>query len=119
MAAIREAALQGEWFYLVENELLDQGNQEFFILRDGRVQSSIAPELVGEYEITGDGAVLTFDQRGRSKRTIALCPTIAVSNDTIDIFHADETCQIEALDEPTNFYGAFIRRNVDPSASTT
>ena len=119
MTAIKEAALQGEWFYLVEHEPLDRGNPEFFILRDGTVKSSTSADFVGEYVINDNGAVLTFAQRGRFKRTIALCPTIAVSNDTIDIFHADETCQIEALDEPTNFYGAFIRRNVDSLAPTT
>lgn len=113
MAAIQEAALQGEWFYLVENELLDRGNPEFFILRDGKVQSSTNPELVGKYEINGDGAVLTFARKARSTRTIGLCSTGAVLNDKINTLQADATYEMEALDEPTNFYGMFVRRDVN------
>lgn len=112
MAAIQEAALQGEWFYLVERELLDRDNPEFFILRDGKVQSSINPELVGEYAITGDGAVLTFAPRARSTRTIGLCSIGAVFDETIGTLQADATYEMEALDEPTRFYGTFVRRDV-------
>jgi hypothetical protein len=113
MAAIQETALQGEWFYLVEDELLDRGNPEFFILRDGKAQSSTNPELVGEYQINGDGAVLTFARQPRSTRTIGLCSTGAVLDDRINILQADATYQMEALDEPTKFYGTFVRRNVN------
>jgi hypothetical protein len=81
MAVIQEAALQGEWFFLVESELLDRDNPEFFILQDGKVQSSTNPELVGEYAIDGDGAVLTFARRARSTQTIGLCSIGAVFDD--------------------------------------
>jgi hypothetical protein len=113
MAAVTEAALQGEWFYLEEKEPLDRASPEFFILRDGKVQSSTKPEVTGEYVITGDGAVLTFARRGASRRTLALSATGAVFDETTPMLQADATYEMEAIDEPMHFYGAFIRRDAD------
>lgn len=54
MAAITEASLQGEWFYLEEDEPLDRASPEFSILRDGKVQSSTKPDVSREYVVTDD-----------------------------------------------------------------
>jgi hypothetical protein len=113
MAAITEAGLQGEWFYLEEDAPLDRTSPEFFILRDGKVRTSNKPDLVGEYAITDDGAVLTFARRAQSKLVIALSATGAVFDETTPTLQADATYEMEALDEPMSFYGAFIRRDAD------
>jgi hypothetical protein len=104
---------QGEWFYLKEDEPLDRANPEFFILHDGKVQSSTKPDVTGEYVITDDGAVLTFARRGGSRRTIALRATGAVFDETTPTLQADATYEMEEFDEPMNLYGAFIRRGAD------
>jgi hypothetical protein len=113
MAAITEAGLQGEWFYLEEEQPLDRASPEFFILRDGKVRTSNKLDLVGEYVITDDGAVLTFARRAHSRLVIALSATGAMFDETTPTLQADATYEMEALDEPMNFYGAFIRRDAD------
>lgn len=113
MAAINESALRGEWFYIEEDEPLDRTSPEFFILEDGKAQSSTKPDVMGEYIITDDGAVLTLARRGATKRTIALRATGAVFDETTPTLQADTTYKMDALDEPMNFYGALIRRDVD------
>jgi hypothetical protein len=111
-ATITEAALEGEWFYLEEEAPLDRASPEFFILRDGKVQSSTKADA-GEYSITDDGVLLTFAPRGPSRRTIALSATGAVFDETTPTLQADATYEMEALDEPMSYYGAFIRRDAD------
>jgi hypothetical protein len=113
MAAITEAALQGSWFYLVEEAPLDRDSPEFFILRNGKVHSSTEPDFTGEYVITDDSAVITFARRGGSRRTIALSATGAEFDETTRTLQADATYEMEAIDEPMSFYGAFIRRDVN------
>jgi hypothetical protein len=113
MAAIIEEALQGEWFYLEEDEPLDRASPEFFILRNGKVQSSTKLDLVGEYAITDDGAVLTFARRAQSTLVIALRATGEAFDETTPTLQADATYEMEALDEPMSFYGVFIRRDAD------
>jgi hypothetical protein len=113
MATITEAALKGEWFYLEEEAPLDRASPEFFILRDGKVHSSTETDVTGEYVITDDGAFVTFARRGGSRRTIALSATGAEFDETTRTLQADATYEMEALDEPMSFYGAFIRRNAD------
>jgi hypothetical protein len=113
MAAITEEALQGEWFYLEEEQPLDRANPEFFILRDGKVQSSTKPDVTGEYAITDNGAFLTFAWRGAARRTITLRATGAVFDETTPTLQADTTYEMEEFDEPMNLYGAFIRRDAD------
>jgi hypothetical protein len=113
MAAITEAALQGAWFYLEEEAPLDRASPEFFILRDGRLNSSTEPDVTGKYVITDDGAVVTFARRGGSRRTIALSATGAEFDETTRTLQADATYEMEAIDEPMSYYGAFIRRDVD------
>jgi hypothetical protein len=117
MAAISEAALQGEWFYLEEEQPLDRASPEFFIFRDGKVQSSTMPDVTGEYIITGNGAVLTFAPRGATRRTIALSATGAVFDETTPTLQADATYEMEALDEPMSLYGALVRRDADYSST--
>jgi hypothetical protein len=113
MAAITEAALQGEWFYLEEDAPLDRASPEFFILRDGKVRTSNKLDLVGEYAITDDGAVLTFARRARSTLVIALRATGEAFDETTPTLQADATYEMESFDEPLSFYGAFIRRDTD------
>jgi hypothetical protein len=113
MAAITEAALQGEWFYLEEEQPLDQASPEFFILRDGKVWSSTQPDVTGDYVITDDGAVVTFARRDASRRIIALSATGAVFDENTPTLQADATYEMEPLDEPMSLYGAFIRRGAD------
>ena len=118
MAAINESALRGEWFYIEEDEPLDRTSPEFFILEHGKAHSSTKPDVMGEYIITDDGAVLTLARRGASKRTIALRATGAVFDETTLTLQADTTYEMDALDEPMNFYGALIRRDVDYISTT-
>jgi hypothetical protein len=113
MAAITEAALQGSWFYLVEEAPLDRDSPEFFILRNGKVHSSTEPDFTGEYVIMDDSTVITFARRGGSRRTIALSATGAEFDETTRTLQADATYEMEAIDEPMSFYGAFIRRDVN------
>jgi hypothetical protein len=113
MAAITQQALQGEWFYLEEDEPLDRANPEFFILREGKVQSSTKLDVTGEYVIADDGAVLTFARRGAARRTIALRATGVVFDETTPTLQADTTYEMEEFDEPMNLYVAFIRRDAD------
>ncbi|RZL82472.1 MAG: hypothetical protein EOP66_04910, partial [Sphingomonas sp.] len=113
MAAISESALRGEWFYIEEDEPLDRTSPEFFILEGGKAQSSTKPDVMGEYVIMDDRAVLTLARRGASKRTIALFATGAVFDETTRTLQADTTYDMDALDEPMNFYGTLIRRDAD------
>jgi hypothetical protein len=47
MAAITEAALQGEWFYLVEEQPLDRTRQSFYVLDHGEVRTGAEGDVVG------------------------------------------------------------------------
>lgn len=53
MATITDATLQGEWFYVEEEQLLDQTASNFYVLRAGTVTTGEVSEVVGSYSIEG------------------------------------------------------------------
>jgi hypothetical protein len=113
MAAITEAALQGEWFYLEEDAPLDRANPEFFILREGVVRSSRDLQVGGTYEITYDRVVLTFTRRGQSGFVMTLNAAGNMFDETTPSLPADATYRFEGIDGPVNYYGTFVRRIAD------
>lgn len=118
MATVTEAALQGEWFYVEEDQPLDRTSPEFFILREGIVRSSRNLDVAGTYEIAHDRAVLTFSRRGRSDFVMTLYAAGDVFDETTPSLPADATYRFQGIVEPVSYYGTFVRRLADYSGTT-
>jgi hypothetical protein len=117
MATITEAALQGEWFYLEGEEPLNRARSEFFVLRDGAVRSSTHMDLVGTYLIAGERAVLTFVRRGRCDFAMTLQALGDVFDETSTSIQADATYGLDDVEDPSTYYGTFVRRLADYSGT--
>jgi len=113
MATITEAGLQGDWFYIEEEQSLDRASPEFFILREGVVRSSRNQDVVGSYEIMGDAAVLTFSRREHSEFVMTLHAPGDVFDEATPSMHANAAHRMEAIDETVRHYGTFVRRTAD------
>lgn len=110
MAAITEAALQGEWFYLVEEQSLDRSIDAFYVLREGEVTLGNDPEVVGTYSIAGDGVVLTLRRAIPFTTAIELNSTEATFNGTTSALIANATHILADGSDPLYLYGSFVRR---------
>ncbi|MEG3085448.1 hypothetical protein U1707_17535 [Sphingomonas sp. PB2P12] len=60
MATITEEALQGEWFYLEEEQPLDLSSPSFYMLADGIITPNDRPDDVGSYVIEGERRSSSF-----------------------------------------------------------
>ena len=72
MAAITDRALQGEWFYLEEEQPLDRTSPSFYVLSDGRVTPNDRPDDVGAYVIEDGRALIEFPNYAAAALTIEL-----------------------------------------------
>ena len=97
MATVTEAALQGEWFYVEEDQPLDRTSPEFFILREGIVRSSRNLDVAGTYEIAHDRAVLTFSRRGQSDFVMILHAAGDLFDETTPSVPAEQAAQRTTL----------------------
>lgn len=113
MAAITEAALEGEWFYLEEDQPLDLTNPSFYTLADGRVTPNFRPGGVGTYVIADGRAVIRFPAYARAALTIELICDALTFDDRTDLLRANATYKMTAADEPLHYYGTFVRRGTD------
>lgn len=113
MAQITEAALQGEWFYLEEEQPLDRTATNFYVLQAGEVRIGDASEAVGTYSIDRDRVVITFN------RTIPFTTTVTLSSDALDFTSATDLLSSSAIytlpdgSDPLRMYGMFVRRLAD------
>jgi hypothetical protein len=117
MATITEAALQGEWFYLEEEQPLDRTSPEFFILRDGIVRSSRNLDVAGTYEIHHDHAILTFTRHAIADLSITLNAGADLVDEAMPSLPANATYRLEGFEEPVSYYGTFVRRFADYSST--
>ena len=111
MAAITEEAIQGEWFYLEEEQPLDRASPEFYILRDGEIQSSTRPDIAGTYALDGDQVAIAFRQRADTQFNITLRSTGAPITPETDVLHADASYRLAG--DPIEYYGTFVRRSAN------
>lgn len=111
MAAITDAALKGEWFYLEEEQPLDRTTPEYYVLRGNVVRSSTKPDVVGTYAIDGEQVAIVFTRRGDTHFRITLRSTAPVFTPATDILQAQATYQLGG--DPVEYYGAFVRRSAD------
>jgi len=117
MAAITEAALGGEWFYLEEEQPLDRTSTNFYVLEAGEVRIGDAPEVVGLYSIDRDRVVITFH------RTIPFTTTVTLRSDDLDFTPATDLLSSSAIytlpdgSDPLRMYGMFVRRLADYSST--
>ncbi len=111
MAAITEAALEGEWFYLEEEQPLDRTTPEYYVLRANTVRSSTKPDIVGTYAIDGEQVVIVFRHRADTHFKITLRSTNPVFTRATDVLQAHATYQLGG--DPVEYYGAFVRRSAD------
>ena len=113
MAQITEAALQGEWFYLEEEQPLDRTATNFYVLQAGEVRIGDASDAVGTYSIDRDRAVITFH------RTIPFTTTVTLRSDELDFTPATDLLSSSAIytlpdgSDPLVMYGSFVRRIAD------
>jgi hypothetical protein len=113
MAAITDHALQGEWFYLAEEQPLDLTSPSFYILAEGRVTPNDRPDDVGTYVIDDGRALIDFPKYVRAALTIeVLCEDSKFDKNT-DILTANASYEMAAVDEPLHYYGTFVRRRAD------
>jgi hypothetical protein len=113
MAAITEAALQGEWFYLEEEQPLDRTSPSFYILSDGRVTPNDRPHDLGAYAIKDGRALIEFPKYAGAALTIELLCDELKFDETTDTLTANASYAIPPVDEPLHYYGTFVRRRAD------
>jgi hypothetical protein len=117
MATITEAALQGGWFYLEEEQPLDRSAVNFYVLRAGEIRIGEAAEVVGTYSIENDRVVITFH------RTVPFTTMITLSSGhsgfdlATDVLPSSTIYTLPDGSDPLRMYGSFVRRIADfPSA---
>lgn len=115
VAAITEDVIQGEWFYLEEEQPLDRSSPEFYILRDGEIRSSTKPDIAGTYAFDGDQVAIAFRQRADTQFTITLRSTGAPVTAETDVLHAQASYRL--ADDPIDYYGSFVRRFADHTSA--
>jgi hypothetical protein len=113
MAQITEAALQGEWFYLEEEQPLDLTSTSYYTLADGRVTPNDRPDDVGSYVVEGEKAVIQFPKYARAALTIELICDAPTFDEDTDLLTANASYEMAAVDEPLHYYGTFVRRRAD------
>jgi hypothetical protein len=113
MASITEAALQGEWFYLVEDQSFDRTSREFYVLDRGEVRLGTSPEAVGVYTLGDDYVAIRLHRAIPFTTTITLSSNDATFNKTTRILAADATHTLPDGSDPLYLYGTFIRRVAD------
>ncbi|MDQ0839863.1 hypothetical protein [Sphingomonas faeni] len=113
MAAITDQALQGEWFYLEEEQPFDRTSPSFYILGDGRVTPNDRPEDIGSYVIRDGRAVVQFPKYARAALTIELLCDEVKFDESTDVLTANASYEMAAVDEPLHYYGTFVRRRAD------
>jgi len=113
MAAITEAALRGEWFYLVEEQPLDRASDNFYILRDGEVMQSGDQQVIGVYSIRDGGSVITLHRTVPFTTSIELKITDDAFDETTAVLAADATHTLPDGADPLYMYGSFVRRFAD------
>ena len=113
MAAITEAALQGEWFYLEEEQPLDRTVPNFYSLRHGEVRTSQATEVIGAYEIYGDRVVITFHRTSPFTTTITLSSSNPVFDTATGALSSSATYTLPDGSDPLHMHGSFVRRIAD------
>lgn len=117
MAALTDAALQGEWFYLEEEQPLDRTATNFYVLRAGEVMIGKVGEVVGSYSIEGDRTVIVFHRTTPFKTTITLGSSHSVFDGATDVLSSSALYTLPDGSDPLIMYGSFVRRFADfPSA---
>jgi hypothetical protein len=117
MAAITEDALQGEWFYLEEEQPLDRTTMNFSVLRTGEVRIGEASEVVGTYGVKGDRVVINFHRTVPFTTTITLSSGQSVFDLATDVLPSSTIYTLPDGGDPLRMYGSFVRRIADfPSA---
>lgn len=113
MAAITGAALEGEWFYLEEEQPLDLTSPSFYVLADGRVTPNDRPDEVGSYRIDDGKVVIEFPKYARAALSIELACDEPTFDEGTDLLTANASYEVAAVDEPLHYYGTFVRRRAD------
>jgi hypothetical protein len=113
MAAITDQALQGEWFYLEEEQPLNLASPSFYILAEGRVTPNDRPDDVGTYVIEDGRALIEFPKYARAALTIELLCEDSKFDQSTEILMANASYEMAAVDEPLHYYGTFVRRRAD------
>ncbi len=119
MAAITEDALQGEWFYLEEEQPLDRTTMDFYVLRAGEVRIGEASEVAGTYSIEGNRVVITFHRSVPFTTTITLNSSESVFDLATDVLPSSTIYTLPDGSDPLRMYGSFVRRIADFLALTT
>ena len=113
MAAITEDALQGEWFYLEEEQPLDRTATNFYFLQAGEVKIGEASEVVGTYSIDHDKVVITFHRAIPFTTTVILSSDEAVFTPATDVLSSFAIYTLPDGSDPLRMYGSFVRRTAD------
>lgn len=113
MAAIMDAALQGEWFYLEEEQLLDRTSSNFYVLRAGQVLIGEVGEVVGSYSIESGSAVIVFHRTTPFTTTITLSSSHSVFDGATDVLASSALYTLPDGSDPLTMYGSFVRRIAD------
>ena len=117
MAAITEDLLQGEWFYVEEEQHLDPTAMNFYVLHAEEVRIGEAAEVVGTYSIEGDRVVITFHRTVPFTTTITLSGGQSVFDLNTNVLPSSTIYTLPDGSDPLRMYGSFVRRIADfPSA---
>ncbi len=113
MAAITEDALQGQWFYLEEEQPLDRTTATFYVLHAGEVRIGDAAKVIGAYSINGDRVVITFHRTIPFTMTITLRSDEQVFTPATDVLSSSAIYTLPDGSDPLRMYGSFVRRIAD------
>ena len=100
MATITEAALQGGWFYLEEEQPLDRTTMNFYVLRAGEVRIGEASEVACTYSIEADRVVITFHRSVPFTTTITLSSSESVFDLATDVLPSSTIYTLPDGSEP-------------------
>lgn len=113
MAAITEAALEGEWFYLVEEQPLDRASDNFYILRHGEVMQSGDQQVIGVYRVYNGCWVITLHRTVPFTTSVELRCTDETFDEMTPMLAANTTHTLPDGGDPLYLYGSFVRRVSD------
>ena len=110
MVTITEETLEGEWFYLEEEQPADRTAMNFYVLRAGEVRIGEASEVVGTYSIEGDRVIITLHRTIPFMTAISLSSGRSVFGPATDVLSSSAIYTLPDGSDPLRMYGSFVRR---------
>lgn len=116
MAAITEEALQGEWFYLEDEQPVYRNGASFYVIRSGKMKTGTGAE-VATYSIEGRRAVIRFHRTTPMTTVLTLSSMDPVFDKTTGTLSSSAIYTLPDGSDPYHMYGSFVRRIAELSST--